>query len=285
MADLPLLACTATFGTGVKTTKMFRISGLLGNGHGTGMSATLDRRVIIFLPPPLVSADAAKSNECPLTLPHSSPLWTMSNILLKVHAKIPLVMPQGHSPQALSSKLRTVTPPSEPISGVESHGYLTYSVHCPPLSDSGSKSELRLSAGSPSVQHSPHFKLTCYPSPEYFAVLSAHESLRCGKEDAGSPACNASSSLADHTNVAATYTDPVTTATDNTSQDTTDAIDCIPFSQTSEQLISTSPSSDMVPTTDDCYSDKEDLQQTIDLEAIKDCYPLRRNLILKVCVL
>ncbi|KAF8996276.1 hypothetical protein BDQ17DRAFT_1429878 [Cyathus striatus] len=200
---------------------------------------------------------------------------------MSVHAKILLVTPQRHSPQALSSKLRTVTPPSEPTSGVESHGHLTYSVCCHPLSDSGSKSELRLPAGSPSVQHSPHFKLTCYPSPEYSAVSSAHESLCCGKEDAGSPAHNASSSLADHTNVAATYTDPITTATDNAGQDTTDAIDRIPFSQTSEQLISASPSSDTVPTTDDCYSDKEDLQQTIDFEAIKDCYPLRRDVILK----
>ncbi|KAF8997778.1 hypothetical protein BDQ17DRAFT_1362998 [Cyathus striatus] len=273
----------ATFRTGVKTTKPFRIPGLLGDGQRTGMSATSDRRVITFLPPPLARADAATSKERPLTPPRSSPSRTVSNVLPKVHAKIPLVTPQRHSPRALSSKLRTVTPPSEPTSGVESHGHLTYSARCPPLGDSGSKSELQLSAGSPSVQHSPHFKLTCYPSPEYSAVSSAHESLRCGKEDAGSPARNAGSSLADHTDATVTNVDPVTTATDNAGQDITDAIDRLLISQTSEQRISASPCSSAVPTTDDCYSDKEDLQQTIDFEAIKDRYPLRRDLILKVC--
>ncbi|KAF8997782.1 hypothetical protein BDQ17DRAFT_1363004 [Cyathus striatus] len=199
----------AALGAGVKTTKPFRIPGLLGDGQRTGMSATSDRRVITFLPPPLARADAAMSKERPLMPPRSSPSRTVSNVLPKVHAKIPLVTPQRHSPRALSSKLRTVTPPS-------------------------SKSELQLSA-----------------------------------EDAGSPARNASSSLADHTDAAVTNVDPVITATDNTAQDITDAIDRLPISQISEQRISAPPCSSAVPTTDDCYSDKEDLQQTIYFGAIK----------------
>ncbi|KAF8996267.1 hypothetical protein BDQ17DRAFT_1429871 [Cyathus striatus] len=101
---------------------------------------------------------------------------------------------------------------------------------------------------------------------------------RCAveKKDARRLTCNTSSSLNGHTDIATTNVDLVTTATDNASQDTIDAIDCLPFSQAS-----TSPSSGTVPTTDDCYNNKEDLQQTIDCQVIKDHYPLRRDLILK----